>query len=192
MASRQPYPLDHATHLPVLIGIGISIPSIRSITEYGSGLYSTPTFLDKCVFPNLESLQSFEPDSDWSEKVYAEVNADDRCMIYANDQCPRPDDDLVFIDNGPLDHKVNTIRKVFESGFTGLVVVHDSEVEKYKEEFYKFPFSFESGTFCPHTIVCCNRVIAGAVCTVGSIIAQHWDVSPDSINRWINIFKESL
>jgi hypothetical protein len=192
MAFRQPYPLDHATHLPVLIGVGIIISSILSVVEYGAGLYSTPVFLNRQVFPNLELLKSFEPDNEWAEKVYAEVKSDARCSIYATDKLPVFSDGLVFIDNGPFEHKINTIRKVFESNFPGLVIIHDSEVQEYKKEFCKFSCYHEFMSFCPETVICCNRLIAPSIERLGSIISEHSDVPCVEVQEWIRIFRGYL
>lgn len=59
------------SHQPVLRGIGKFMP-VRSVIEFGGGLYSTPLFLDRAVFPQLESLITIESDIDWGKKVCAE------------------------------------------------------------------------------------------------------------------------
>src|SRR4051794_36469667 len=68
---------DYATHLPVLIALGGYLP-IRRVLELGSGLYSTPAFLDRGAFPYLELLLSIEHDREWGGRVADHVCHDDR------------------------------------------------------------------------------------------------------------------
>src|ERR1700691_3025426 len=52
--SQQPY----STHVPVLAAMGIIAQPVR-VLEYGSGLISTPAFLNRAAFPKLKHLASF-------------------------------------------------------------------------------------------------------------------------------------
>ena len=74
---RQLYPLDHASHLPVLIGIGMK-SRIRRVLEIGSGPYSTPLFLNLEVFPDLTELVSVEPNAEWAQKARSYGRRDSR------------------------------------------------------------------------------------------------------------------
>ena len=51
----------YATHLPVLSAAS-SVMKVRSVLELGSGPFSTPLFLGRRVFPDLEKLISHEDD----------------------------------------------------------------------------------------------------------------------------------
>ena len=55
------------SHMPALRAIARYI-EIRSVIEFGAGLYSTQLFLSR-HFPLLESLISLESNSDWADKA---------------------------------------------------------------------------------------------------------------------------
>ena len=63
----------YATHLPVLREIGAMRP-IRRVLEFGAGMYSTPLFLDRTAYPDLEVLVSVEDDWEWLQRIKAERN----------------------------------------------------------------------------------------------------------------------
>src|SRR5439155_25567212 len=44
--------MDYATHLPILVGLSQSL-KVKRVLELGSGMYSTLTFLDSNLFPEL-------------------------------------------------------------------------------------------------------------------------------------------
>jgi hypothetical protein len=60
--------LTWGSHRPALIALARFFP-IRSVIEFGAGVYSTRLFLDRAHFPLLESLISFENEKSWVEKV---------------------------------------------------------------------------------------------------------------------------
>src|SRR5690349_2182595 len=70
----------YATHLPVLIGLG-AIRPLRRVLEFGCGDYSTRTFLQRSVFPDLEALQSVENDPAWAAKAREVIRDDARCKV---------------------------------------------------------------------------------------------------------------
>jgi len=95
----------YGSHQPALRAIAKFMP-IRSVIEFGAGLYSTHLFLDPTAFPLLESLTTFEHDEKWAETV--RVDDPRHKLIIAP-----PDEfepltrtsgiraDFVFLDSGP-------------------------------------------------------------------------------------------
>jgi len=61
--SEQPY----ATHIPVLVGVAAACLPDR-LVEFGSGDFSTLTFLDETVFPSLLSIESYENNPQWMQQ----------------------------------------------------------------------------------------------------------------------------
>jgi hypothetical protein len=57
-----------ATHIPILIALS-ELTAVKTVIEFGSGLYSTPLFLDRSIFPNLDVLCSHENDKSWVHKI---------------------------------------------------------------------------------------------------------------------------
>src|ERR1044072_7607495 len=70
----------YATHLPVLIGLA-GIRPLRRVLEFGCGHYSTKTFLQRSVFPDLEELHSVENDPAWAETVREVIKHDPRSSV---------------------------------------------------------------------------------------------------------------
>lgn len=158
MVSRQPYPLDHATHIPVLIGIGRSFPHIKRVFEFGAGLYSTPLFLNKSVFPNVEEVITIEPDLEWQKKVMGAVKEDPRLVLYDVSYSLDPTVDLVFIDDGPLEQRIKTIQETVAEYWNGLIVVHDSQEPAYKEAMKLLRYRYDFTAYNPETSVGINGV----------------------------------
>ncbi len=63
-----------------------------------------------------------------------------------------PDFDLVFIDSATYEGKIEIIRRVAQS-FTGIVVIHDSDVEAYMREIESFPWKQNFTKYVPETCV---------------------------------------
>ena len=162
MASRLPYPQDHASHIPILKAIGRAF-TIRTVFEYGAGPYSTSLFLDRSVFPDLTSMSSVEPDPVWQDKVQAIIGEDSRHIFLKEEpQSWAPGmHDLIFIDNGPEQHKIETIRKYSKMILPNtIVVVHDAEVETYRAEIVKFNYYKIFAQMNPETAVCSYQPMA--------------------------------
>ena len=113
-----------STHIPVLVALGLTRP-IHRVLELGAGLYSTPTFLNRKVFPQLEQLVSVEDDLNWQLKVQRGC-PDTRLMISGTIPSLTDPYDLIFVDNSTdLKVRAATIRRVAEETRDGLVRVHD-------------------------------------------------------------------
>ncbi len=70
----------YATHVPILVALS-QLLNVRHVLEMGCGQYSTLTFLDTSIFPELVSLHSIENDHAWAEKITTLVNGDPRFRL---------------------------------------------------------------------------------------------------------------
>lgn len=153
--SESPY----ATHIPVLAAVSEVFP-IRRVIEFGSGLDSTPAFLDATVFPEITNLTSFENNADWWHRVNAHVGRDPRVdmrqvpgkMSEAVSTAGLDHADLILIDDSDCAaDRCATIRKVLWSASAdSLVLIHDFEVEVYREA-ASFPYRFVFDAVNPNT-----------------------------------------
>lgn len=126
------------THLPVLYALGTTFP-IRQIIELGCGIYSTPTFCNREVYPFMERMLSIEDSVTWAEGI-REACPDKRLIIAP---VPRFDGwllpyaqnmrgvDLIFIDDTGKRRRAETIRFISELHVSGLVVIHDYHQPAY-------------------------------------------------------------
>jgi predicted O-methyltransferase YrrM len=141
----------YASHLHVLRRLG---KGARWVLELGGGLYSTPLFLDRHVFPDLERLVTVEPDATW----VAKLPKDDRLCVWPT-AIPvyafmERKYDLVFVDSAPEATRIKDIGWLtFVSDQR--VVIHDFEHEPYRQA-AKFDHIEIDKTLTPWTAVCWN------------------------------------
>lgn len=121
-------PDEYASHLPVLEALSWIIP-MRRVLEFGAGIYSTPFFLG---LPGCRQLVSVETDSEWRERIKKKY-PDPRLRLRTTRPSTLTNFDLVFIDDGDeADQREKTIRWVLGRPHPP-VVIHDSEVVRYRE-----------------------------------------------------------
>jgi predicted O-methyltransferase YrrM len=194
MASRLPYPIDHASHLPILIGLGALLP-IKSVFEFGAGEYSTLTLLNKKVFPDVEKVVSLESDPTWICKIRIDAGLDERLeFIHSSEHYAPGDYDLVFIDNGPEQHKIETIHNMSEDlGANGLYVIHDAEHGPYADEVKRFKDNYFFYMFNPSTAVASTKDFTEkqrwALSTISSVIRSNTHIPVDDVKSWSEGFK---
>ena len=153
-------PNDYATHLPFLLGLARTM-SIRRILEFGSGTYSTLAFLDRLAFPEVQSVDSIENDTDWYCRVAEAARGDRRLSLR---HCPEPVEgvvhelplrsyDMIFVDNScSVDGRAATIAAVLRmDAALPPVVIHDFEIEQYRRAARLSPYRFECSAFIPAT-----------------------------------------
>ena len=94
---RQPEPLDHATLIAPLVGLGLNF-KIRRVLELGAGYNSTPLFLNRDAFREVIELVSLEDDPEWLQRVKERIGDDPRVAFV--DSIPDNLDrfDLILID----------------------------------------------------------------------------------------------
>jgi predicted O-methyltransferase YrrM len=193
---------DYATHLPVLLGLAKWTP-IRSVLELGSGIYSTPTFLNRNTFPELETLDSFETDNEWARKISGIVTADPRASLHvvkgamaaAVDQLQLDNYDLIFVDDSTdARDRVRTIAALQKQNpRKAVVVIHDFELPQYRSAARRFPHRHSFRAFNPETgIVWQNELVrSDALMKIDAVMKRHAHrLEPDDTNGWLQAFAE--
>lgn len=197
--------LDYATHVPILVGIGCSL-KIAKILEFGAGFYSTLTFLNRSVFPDVTSVSTIESNSDWISKVYVAAKDDPRLRMR---HVPEPIEsilseldlaeyDLVLVDSSTeAARRAALIRELADrSTGTGLVVIHDFEIDLYKRAAKGFLNRVGYSALNPCTGVLWHAERDGEKRTLKGIrriiSRQAKALAPDDIESWAAVFRKEM
>lgn len=152
------------SHIPIFKALA-PIFKPRRILELGSGMCSTPMFLDREIFPDLEMLVSIENDPAWADIVRGATN-DDRLDLVLIDGLVADYAKLLFIhqfslvffdDSRSGAERCETIRAVGPLMPDGaLAVIHDYEEQQYQDASMVFDHQFIFDWLNPCTGVCWN------------------------------------
>jgi len=155
--SEHPY----ATHIPVLVGVAAAFRP-RSVVEFGSGDFSTLTFLDQVAFPNVLRVESYENNLEWMHRVQAKLGGNPRAVCHFFDGRMRDavsganlvEADLIFIDDSPSGweraHTINELARVRLD--RPITIVHDYDLPAIRVACRRFEHRFAFTTFTPQ---CC-------------------------------------
>jgi Methyltransferase domain len=156
-----------ATHVPILIALG-RLFKIERVLELGCGQFSTHTFLQTKVFPDLKGLHSVDNDPLWIEKIALMVRDDPRAQVAFVEEplasfvnaIGFESYDLVFIDNSMVyEERAQTIKSVVAKYSPGnLLVVHDFEQEIYQRAMCGVPYQFKFEALTPSTGIGWNEL----------------------------------
>ena len=186
---------DHATHIPVLVALGL-LTEVRSVLEFGSGTFSTLTFLNREAFPNLETIRSFENDAEWYAKVKEQTDHDPRITLNYVDGplstlVPTLDlsaYDLIFIDDATkATLRAETIRAVVaHCNARNMIVVHDFEVGTYQRAAEAAAQRFRMTAFNPNTGVLWQgrRLSHAALSRVNRVLRRQSMLDLTDIHSW--------
>lgn len=129
----------YSTHLPVLRFVGRHF-FVGKVLELGMGLYSTPLFLDRGVFPDLLELVSVERDAEWCSRV--SLNDPRQSLQVVPDECMTDfltgfdfhGTDLILVDNAvSMSVRAETILRLSTLDLGGAaVVIHDFDTLAYQ------------------------------------------------------------
>lgn len=190
---------EFATHMPVLVGLAQAMP-VRSILELGSGLHSTPLFLNREIFPDVERVLAVEDEPEWSERVRGAVGSDQRLELRTVDTVAGavtdldPDEfDLVLIDDSSeVSRRAATIRAVAAARGHAVVVIHDIDLPVYRAASRRLGSRFIVRGFNPQTAVFGGqRVSRPALRRIRRAIDRHAaTVSPTDTSAWRDRFAE--
>lgn len=192
-----------ASHLPVLAGLAKLVP-VRRVLEFGAGHYSTPAFLDRDAFRDLEALRSVEDDPVWVDKMSGVVRDDPRVdlvtvvkpMSEAVAKLRIGTYDMVLVDDSTgQDERVETIRKVADASAesAALVVIHDYEWEVYQKAAAKFRRRFRFTALIPNTGVVWNKapVDFRRLQELNALIEDHSQrIRPQNFSEWVRVLNE--
>jgi SAM-dependent methyltransferase len=153
-------PEAFASHLPILIGLGQTLP-IRRVLELGCGTFSTPTFLDRRFFPLLEELHSLENEAEWIRKAEELTSGDPRwtpsliegAVANAVSRLDLEFYDLVMIDDShTYAERARTIETIAQrKPHGGLYLIHDFESSLYQRASRPFKSRFTFDALLPKT-----------------------------------------
>jgi hypothetical protein len=189
----------YATHIPVLIGLA-TIRPIWRVLEFGCGHYSTKTFLDRSVFPDLKELQSIDNDPGWAETMRDATKDDVRCnvtvvkgpMCEAVEKFDLEAFDLILVDDSTnAADRAKTIRAL--SGFhpsNPWLVIHDYEVEEYRSAASGFKQRFTFKAYNPHTGLISNSRFPNAVKLLDQRLKTNSSrLRPDDAAGWLRMLR---
>lgn len=172
---------------------------IRSVLEFGCGYYSTRTFLNRTAFPHLERLKSIENDASWAETMQASVN-DDRCALnlVTGEIADSVRDldleafDLILIDDSKTSaQRASTIRAIAaKQTQCPWIVIHDFEVEEYRQAAIGFKQRQTFKAYNPHTGLVCNKRFD--VKLLNQLVKKSSrTLEPDDLEGWLTVFGKS-
>jgi predicted O-methyltransferase YrrM len=190
----------YTTHMPVLAAIP-RLTRVERVLELGCGDFSTLTFLNRSIYPQLQALHSWEDDRAWMERVQSAVADDPRIeMEYIQDwdaslsARDMADYDLIFVDNGrQFQERAATIRTVMERAVPrNIVVIHDFEFTTYRIAAQGLPHRYAFSVFYPHTGVVWqgDRLQKRSLQQVRRILQENAQrVLPDQVEDWAKLFE---
>src|SRR5829696_3354959 len=188
---------DYATHVPVLIGLA-KLREIRAVLEFGCGHYSTLTFLNRSAFPHLERLYSIENDDSWAAKI-EEAAQDDRWTLHlVNGEIAESIADLdleafdlILIDDSKTSaQRAATIRAIVrKQPQRPWIVIHDFEVEEYRQAASGFRRRHRFRAYNPETGVVANSDQIDEWQAIDRVIkSKAKALEPDAVARWVDSF----
>lgn len=148
-----------ATHLHLLAAIAGFRGGIKRILELGPGLFSTPAFLNRDVFPQVTRVLSIEHYQPWADMVLAAcVDSRLDCVVKPEPFEPYlatlalDEFDLIFVDNSnEIDVRAATVGFLSRAVTRPLVVIHDFQQPAYQEAAKGFPNRIIDISKTPHT-----------------------------------------
>ena len=153
------------SHIPVFKALA-PVFKPRRVLELGSGLCSTPMFLDREIFPDLETLVSIENDPVWRLSVGQACGDDDRLTLVLIDEPVATFASKMLIDSFSLvffddsrsgAERCETIRAVGpQMPHNAVAVIHDYEEKQYQDASMVFDNQFIFDWLNPATGVCWN------------------------------------
>ena len=198
--AKDPY----ATHVPILVGVAAAFRP-EFLIEFGSGTFSTLSFLDDVAFPSLQRIESYENNREWFEQVSKRLPSNARVnlqfvdgeMYRAVHGANTPDAAMIFIDDSPTSRaRVSTVEEVARHcGTEPVVVLHDNDLWRLRLATRKFENRISFDAFNPQ---CCvmwhgHPERRPALEDVNRIIHQHAaSVRLTDIRTWMKIFSTEL
>ena len=159
----------HGSHVPVLERIP-QFFTIKTVIEFGCGKFSTPTFMNKSIYPDLENLFSYETNPNWLKLVHAIFKDDKRLRIKLIpdnvNKIKRNLDtfpvDLVFVD-GVRSHRAYILKNL--KFLSDLIVLHDAECRrkrylraKVKSFKYRYFYTPPNCSMRGKTVILSNKI----------------------------------
>jgi hypothetical protein len=197
--SENPY----ATHIPVLMALARLIP-IRRVLEFGSGNYSTRTFLNSKAFPDVSTVHSIENDREWAQQISDLLISDPRLQLIVIDS-PMSlyvptifgwKYELIFIDDSlSAEERAATIKQVAQhSSPNSIIAIHDFEVLEYRRASRHWPHRFKFTGFTPHVGIAWDQAQLDReqLRFLDRLIAANArTLVPDDIDGWVTLLDKN-
>jgi predicted O-methyltransferase YrrM len=194
----------YASHVPILVGVA-AVCSPKLLIEFGSGTFSTLSFLDQQTFPSLQRVESFENNREWFEQIRERLPLGGRVhhnfvegdMYRAVDSANTSAAEMIFIDDSPsAEARVPTVEKVAaQCGTKPLVVLHDNDLWRLRLATRRFEHRVSIETFNPQTCVMWHGhpERKPAIENVSRIIQQFGpNLRLTDIRAWAEVFSREL
>lgn len=194
-------PEAFASHLPILIGVG-GMLQVRTVLELGCGTFSTPTFLNRRFFPELEELSSLETDRAWIEKTVELINNDPRwtptvvdgSVANAVADVDFERYDLVMVDDShTYAERARTIEAIAaRKPASGLYLIHDFESILYQHAARPFLERFTFDALSPNTGANWNHrtISVPALVQLNKKIRTFaQNLKPTNVNAWYSVLR---
>ncbi len=196
--STEPY----ATHVPVLVGVAAALGPKR-LVEFGSGSFSTLSFLDNVAFSSLEEVESYENDKEWFEQVHEKLPDNSRVDLKYFDgvmyQAVAGADvaaaDMIFVDDSPAptpEIRAKTVKAVSRlCGERPVIVLHDYDILKLRISARQFEHLVVFDAFNPQSCAIWHGhpERKPILEEVNRTIRQHVsDIPVTDTRAWIEVF----
>jgi hypothetical protein len=198
--SSEPY----ATHVPVLVGVAAACRP-ESVIEFGSGTFSTMSFLDEEAFPSIRKVDSYENNQEWFNQVRKKLPSGGRVDLHFVEgemnkavRSAKPSTaGMIFIDDSPSARaRVPTVREVARScGEEPVVIMHDHDLRRLRLATLSFEHRISINAFNPQ---CCvmwhgHRERMPKLRRVGEIVRKFAARIPlTDIREWARVFSQEL
>jgi len=152
------------------------------LVEFGSGNFSTLTFLDETVFPSLLRVESYENDRLWMQQMEAKLAGNPRVACHFFEGRMRDTvsganlaaADLIFMDDSPSGwERAHTVREVARTcGERPVTIVHDYELPGIRLACRKFEHRFAFTSFTPQSCAVWNGAPTEKHCWSASLTSS--------------------
>ncbi len=169
----------------------------------GAGLSSTPVFLNKSCYPELNAFTSVENDLAWFDKLKSDQGFKDASNIlyypgriadYVK-EIRNISFDLILIDDSYETYdRVATINAVFQSPLSdsAIVLIHDFETGEYQEAVKEWPNCYSFRSLLPNVGVVWkdnNLMNLATLTSVNKKIERNkWNLSIYDVDKWVQVF----
>jgi predicted O-methyltransferase YrrM len=193
---------DYATHVPILVGIASAFRIVK-ILEFGSGLYSTLTFLNPFAYPDVCEIDSIETDPEWMSKISIAASRDSRLRMHLVEEpiervlenFVHHDYDLVFVDSSTdANRRASLLRALARTkSLNALIAIHDFEVGLYRAAAQRFGNRVECAAYNPSTGIVwqSDPGRANTIRGISRIVHRYSKkFQPDDVQSWSAVFRK--
>lgn len=151
-----------SSHMVAASNIAKIVP-VKRVLECGVGNVSTPWFLDRSLFPDLECLLSYDTQQLWINEIeriipdktrwFARLVPTEEAMGVIEDSI-----DIMLIDSYSIAGRISILNRKITSKNVKFIILHDSEHEEYNQVLSKFTYRYDL-TYVPIRAAIVSNVI---------------------------------